>query len=157
LNVNTHKVVLVVGAATLMFGVHLLLQRTKLGKAMRAMADDVDLARARGIPTERVVRWTWIIGSATTGIAGYLIVLERGTIGFLFGWQLLLLIFAAVILGGIGSVYGAILGGLIIGLTSTVSLVWLPEATFTRPVAFFIMIVVLLVRPQGLFGGRDVG
>ncbi|MDZ7701495.1 MAG: branched-chain amino acid ABC transporter permease [Halobacteriales archaeon] len=157
LNVSTHEVVLVVAAAALMFGVHLLLQRTKLGKAMRAMADDVELARARGIPTERVVRWTWIIGSATTGIAGYLIVLERGTIGFLFGWQLLLLIFAAVILGGIGSVYGAILGGLVIGLTSTVSLVWLPEATFTRPVAFFIMIVVLLVRPKGLFGGRDVG
>jgi branched-chain amino acid transport system permease protein len=73
------------------------------------------------------------------------------------GFMILLAIFAAVILGGIGSVYGAILGGLIIGLTSTVSLVWLPEATFTRPVAFFIMIVVLLVRPQGLFGGRDVG
>ncbi|MFB6360335.1 MAG: branched-chain amino acid ABC transporter permease [Halobacteriales archaeon] len=157
LNVSTHEFVLVVGAASLMLGIHLLLQRTKLGKAMRAMADDVELARARGISTERVVRWTWIIGSATTGIAGYLIVLERGTISFLFGWLLLLLIFAAVILGGIGSVYGAILGGLIIGLTSTVSLVWLPEVTFSRPVAFLIMIVVLLVQPKGLFGGRDVG
>jgi branched-chain amino acid transport system permease protein len=157
LTVDTHEAILVVGAAALMLGIHLLLQRTMLGKAMRAMADNKDLARARGIPTERITRWTWIIGSGITGIAGFLIVLERGTIGFLLGWQLLLLIFAAVILGGIGSVYGAILGGLIIGLASTVSLVWLPEATLAQPLAFLIMIVVLIVRPHGLFAGREVG
>jgi len=157
LNVNSHEALLVVGAVVIMLGIHLLLKRTMLGKAMRAMADDEQLARARGIPTEKVTRWTWIIGSAITGVAGYLIVLERGTIGFLLGWKLLLLIFAAVILGGIGSVSGAILGGLIIGVASTVSLVWLPEATLARPMAFLIMIVVLLIRPQGLFSGREVG
>lgn len=157
LNVDTHEALLVVGAAGLMLAIHLLLQRTMLGKAMRAMADNKELARARGIPTERVTRWTWIIGSAITGSAGFLIALERGTIGFLLGWKLLLLIFAAVILGGIGSVYGAILGGLVIGLTSTVSLIWLPEATLARPLAFLLMIVVLIVRPHGLFGGREIG
>jgi branched-chain amino acid transport system permease protein len=124
---------------------------------MRAMADNRDLARARGIPTERVIRWTWLIGGGITGVAGFLITLERGTISFQFGWLLLLLIFAAVILGGIGSIYGAIVGGLIIGLATTVSLVWLPEATLARPAAFFIMIVALLVRPKGLLGGRLVG
>lgn len=157
LNIDSHEALLVLGAAALMLGIHLLLKRTMLGKAMRAMADNKELARARGIPTERVTRWTWIIGSGITGAAGFLIVLERGTIGFLLGWDLLLLIFAAVILGGIGSVYGAILGGLIIGMTSTVSLVWLPEATLSRPLAFLLMIVVLIVRPRGLFGGREVG
>lgn len=157
LNIDSHEALLVFGAAALMLGIHLLLKRTMLGKAMRAMADNKELARARGIPTERVTRWTWIIGSGITGAAGFLIALERGTIGFLLGWDLLLLIFAAVILGGIGSVYGAILGGLIIGITSTVSLVWLPEATLSRPLAFLIMIVVLIVKPRGLFGGREVG
>ena len=157
LQVDAHEILLIVVTALLMVGLHLLLQRTKLGKSMRAMADNEDLARSRGIPTEKIIRWTWIIGGSTTGIAGFLIVLERGTMSFQFGWLLLLLIFAAVVLGGIGSIYGAIVGGLVIGLTTTLSLVWLPEATFARPVAFLIMILVLLVRPKGLFGGRLVG
>jgi branched-chain amino acid transport system permease protein len=157
LQVDAHEILLIVVTALLMVGLHLLLQRTKLGKSMRAMADNEDLARSRGIPTEKIIRWTWIIGGSTTGIAGFLIVLERGTMSFQFGWLLLLLIFAAVVLGGIGSIYGAIVGGLVIGLTTTLSLVWLPEATFARPVAFLIMILVLLVRPKGLFGGRIVG
>ena len=157
IQINTHEILLIVVTVLLMIGLHVLLQRTRLGKSMRAMADNPDLARSRGIPTERVIRWTWILGGSTTGIAGFLIVLERGTMSFQFGWLLLLLIFAAVVLGGIGSIYGAIVGGLVIGLTTTISLVWLPEATFARPVAFLIMILVLVVRPQGLFGGRIVG
>ena len=157
LQIDAHEMLLVVVTVLLMVGLHLLLQRTKLGKSMRAMADNEDLARSRGIPTEKVIRWTWIIGGSTTGIAGFLIVLERGTMSFQFGWLLLLLIFAAVVLGGIGSIYGAIVGGIVVGLTTTVSLIWLPEATFARPVAFIIMILVLLIRPKGLFGGRIVG
>lgn len=157
LQVTSHEVLLIVTTILLMVGLHLLLQHTKLGKSMRAMADNEELARARGIPTERVINWTWIIGGSCTGIAGFLVVLERGTMSFQFGWLLLLLIFAAVILGGIGSIYGAIVGGIVIGLTTTLSLVWLPEATLARPVAFVIMILVLLVRPQGLFRGRVVG
>jgi branched-chain amino acid transport system permease protein len=157
LQIDAHEILLVVVTVLLMIGLHLLLQRTTLGKSMRAMADNEDLARSRGIPTERVIRWTWLIGGSTTGIAGFLIVLERGTMSFQFGWLLLLLIFAAVVLGGIGSIYGAIVGGIIVGLTTTISLIWLPEATFARPFAFVIMIVVLLIRPKGLFGGRIVG
>ncbi|MFB6133214.1 MAG: branched-chain amino acid ABC transporter permease [Halanaeroarchaeum sp.] len=154
INVSYHQITLIAVAIALMLGIHFLLQRTKLGKAMRAMADNKDLALITGIPTERVVRWTWIIGGGLTGVAGYLIVLERGTLSYNFGWLLLLLIFAAVILGGIGSVYGAIGGGIFIGLASRVSLVWLPEATFARPAAFLVMILILVYRPQGLFSGR---
>jgi len=154
IQVSYHQVALIVIAVGLMLGVHFVLQRTKLGKAMRAMSDNKDLALITGIPTERVVRWTWIMGGGLTGIAGYLIVLERGTLSYNFGWLLLLLIFAAVILGGIGSVYGAIGGGIIIGLASRVSLVWLPEATFARPAAFLVMILILVFKPQGLFSGR---
>jgi branched-chain amino acid transport system permease protein len=136
-----------------MLGVHVLLQTTKLGKAMRAMADNEDLARITGIPTERVVRSTWIIGGGLTGVAGYMFVLWKGTLGFNDGWLLLLLIFAAVILGGIGSIYGAIAGGLIIGLTASMSVIWIPSA-FARAAAFLVMIVILLVKPKGIFAGR---
>lgn len=152
IQVNSHEIALTVGALALMGGVHLLLQRTKLGTAMRAMADNRDLARVSGIPAERVVRATWVIGGGLTGAAGYLVTLETGTIAFDFGWVLLLLIFAAVILGGIGSIYGAIFGGLTIGIASTVSLVWLPS-DFTTAAAFVVMIIMLLVKPSGLFSG----
>jgi branched-chain amino acid transport system permease protein len=151
---NLHEGSLIVAAVVLMFGVHFLLQRTKLGKAMRAMADNKDLAQVTGIPTERVVRATWIIGGGLTGVAGYVFILWKGTLGFNDGWLLLLLIFAAVILGGIGSVYGAIAGGLIIGIAASVSVIWIPSA-FSRAAAFLVMIVILLVRPQGLFSGRS--
>ncbi|GAB6861344.1 branched-chain amino acid ABC transporter permease [Haloplanus litoreus] len=152
--IDAHDITLLVVATGLMLGVHLLLQTTKLGKAMRAMSDNEDLARITGIPTERVVRATWIVGGGLTGVAGYVFVLWKGTLGFNDGWLLLLLIFAAVILGGIGSIYGAIAGGLVIGVAASVSVLWIPSA-FSRAAAFVVMIVILLVRPQGLFSGRS--
>ncbi|PSP89040.1 branched-chain amino acid ABC transporter permease [Halobacteriales archaeon QS_4_66_20] len=152
-SLNLHELSLVVVAVGLMAGLHFLLQRTKLGKAMRAMSDNEDLARITGIPTERIVTYTWIIGAGLAGVAGYMFVIWNGTLHWFQGWILLLPIFAAVILGGIGSIYGAILGGLVIGLTMSISIMWLPSG-LTRAAAFFIMIVVLLVRPQGIFAGR---
>jgi len=153
--INAHEVTLVVVAVLLMVGMHVLLQRTKLGKAMRAMADNRDLARVTGIPTERVIRTTWMLGAGLTGAAGFLLVLSQSGLGFTTGWRLLLLIFAAVIMGGIGSIYGAIAGGLLIGLASRVSLVWLQGdfSSFADPAAFALMILVLLFRPSGIFGG----
>jgi branched-chain amino acid transport system permease protein len=154
--INAHEATLVGVAAALMFALHSFLQSTKLGTAMRAMADNEQLAQIVGIPVERVIRMTWAIGGSFTGIAGFLLVLESGSISFDFGWLLLLLIFAAVILGGIGSIYGAILGGLMIGVISRLSLVWLPPSVMNAT-AFAVMILVLLVRPRGLFrGGTSV-
>jgi len=150
--VGAHEVALVIIAGMLMAGTHVLLQYTKLGTAMRAMADNEDLARVTGIPTERVVRATWIVGGALTGMAGFLIALEQGTLTTNLGWNLLLLVFAAVILGGIGSVYGAMAGGLVLGITSRLSLVWIPDS-FILAAAFVVMIAMLLVRPSGLLGG----
>jgi branched-chain amino acid transport system permease protein len=153
--IDLHEVTLVVVAIVLMLGLHILLQRTKLGKAMRAMADNRSLAQVTGIPTEHVIRTTWMIGAGLTGAAGFLLVLSQGGLGFQTGWRLLLLIFAAVIMGGIGSIYGAIAGGLVIGLASRVSLVWLQGdlSAFARPTAFALMILILLFRPSGIFGG----
>ncbi len=136
----------------LMFFTHILIQYTKLGKAMRATSDNSDLAKITGISVENIVKATWIIGGGLTGAAGYLMVLEQGTIYFDFGWTNLLLIFAAVILGGIGSIYGAILGGFTISIASRLSFVWLPSE-FSSIVAFGVMIVILLIKPEGIFRG----
>jgi branched-chain amino acid transport system permease protein len=151
--VTGHQITLVVVAISLMVAVHLLLQRSKLGKAMRAMADNEDLARVTGIPTERVVRFTWIIGGGLAGAAGFLLALERGNMLFSFGWRLLLPVFAAVILGGIGSIYGAMFGGLAIGIARSFSSVWIPPE-FSLVASFVLMILVLLFKPSGLFSGR---
>ncbi len=149
---NAHQLMVVVAALVLMFAIHVLLQRTKLGTAMRAMADNKDLALVTGIPAERVVTWTWLIGGGLAGVSGYLYVLLRGTIDFNFGWLLLLLIFAAVILGGIGSIYGAMAGGVVIGVVFTTSTIWIPS-DFNEAAVFAVMILVLLVRPSEIFSG----
>jgi branched-chain amino acid transport system permease protein len=121
---------------------------------MRAMADNEDLARVTGIPTERIIRFTWVIGAGLAGVAGYMFVIWNGTLHWFQGGVLLLPVFAAVILGGIGSIYGAIVGGLVIGLAMSVSVVWIPTG-LSRAAAFIVMIVVLLVRPTGIFSGRS--
>jgi branched-chain amino acid transport system permease protein len=152
---DLNAVTLMVVSLLLMGALHLLLQRTKLGTAMRAMADNEDLALITGIPTERIVTATWLIGGGITGVSGFLIILFRNSIRFNFGWLLLLLIFSAVILGGIGSIYGAIAGGVIIGLVLSLSTIWIPSDFSPRVFAFLAMIIVLLFRPQGLFGGVE--
>jgi len=149
---NIHEATLVVLAILLIGGVHILLQYTKLGKSMRAMSDNRDLALITGIPTERVILATWAIGGGLAGVAGYLIVLDRSQIAINLGWFLLLLIFAAVILGGIGSIYGALAGALVIGLTINLSLIWIPSG-LSKVAAFVLMILVLIFRPNGLFKG----
>jgi branched-chain amino acid transport system permease protein len=151
---RAHDVTVVVLAGLLMLGTHLLLQYTKLGTAMRAMADNKELALVTGIPTERVVRTTWILGGALTGAAGFLIALQLGGMSTTLGWDRLLLVFAAVILGGVGSIYGAIVGGLIIGITIRLSLVWLPNELSIAS-AFVVLVFMLLVRPNGLLGGVE--
>lgn len=130
---------------------YLLLTRTKMGKAMRATADNPDLAKVRGIDTERVVAWTWFIGGGMAASGGVLFGLTsqlRPEMGFV---SILLPVFAAVILGGIGSPFGALAGSLIIGIA------WQLTAAAISPsygpgVAFGIMILILVIRPQGLFG-----
>jgi branched-subunit amino acid ABC-type transport system permease component len=129
-----------------------LLYWTKLGKAMRAMADNRDLARASGIVTDDVTRWTWIIGGVLIAIAGSLLALQA-QLSPQLGFILLLPIFAAAILGGIGSPQGAFVGGLIVGIVSEVTVaVGFISPGYKTSVAFVVLIVVILVRPRGLFG-----
>ncbi len=126
------------------------LERTRLGKAMRATADNPDLARISGINTDRVVMWTWFIGGALAGASGVMYGLDA-QLRPEMGWFLLLPLFASVILGTLGNPYGALVGALVIGVAWQVSSAFLNPA-YGPAVAFVVMIIVLLFRPQGLFG-----
>lgn len=130
--------------------VYLLLFRTKLGKAMRAYSDNPDLALISGINTERVILWTWIIGGALMGIAGVLLSIQANLKPEL-GFVLLLPLFAATILGGIGKPQGAFVGAMVVGVSQEVSVAFF-SAGYKPGVAFVILILILLVRPRGLFG-----
>ena len=147
-----YEIFIVSAAAALILTVHLFLKKTKMGKAMRACADNLDLAEVVGIDTRRVVLWTWVVGIALAVSGGTMLGVENG-LRPAMGWELLLPLFAAAILGGIGKPYGAMAGGLVIGIAQEVSAGYMSTA-YKPAVAFVIMIVVLLVRPQGIFGGR---
>ena len=137
-------------AAALVVAVHLLLTRTAIGRSMRAVSEHPALAGVVGIKVGRVIRVVWMLGAGLAAIAGVmagLLVQIRPQMGF----DLLLPLFAAAILGGIGSVPGAMLAGLIVGLAEAVAVATI-GAEWRAAVAFAILVAVLLVRPQGLFG-----
>lgn len=139
------------GAILMVVIVHLFLSRTRMGKSMRAMSDNVDLARISGVPVNRVILWTWVFAGVLAAVAGILLGVNTRLIPTL-GWDTLLPIFAAAILGGVGKPYGAILGGLLIGLAMNYSVLFMPSA-YKLAVAFVIMIAVLILRPQGILKG----
>ncbi len=149
--IRPDQIFLVLAVFFLVTTLHLFLQRTKMGKAMRATADNMDLARISGIDTERIILWTWGIGGTLAAAGGILygidVQLHAG-----MGWNFILPLFAATILGSIGNIYGALLGGFVIGIAQQVSTAFLLP-TYKPAVAFFIMILILLFRPQGIFGG----
>ncbi len=148
----THNQVLVIIVAfILMFLLHYLLSRTMIGKAMRALSDNIDLARISGINVDQVILWTWVIGlglAASGGVLYGLVTAIRPSMG----WYLLLPMFAAIILGGIGNPYGTIAGGMVIGLSQELSTAVLPTE-YKFAVSFVVMAVMLLIKPEGLFGG----
>jgi len=143
-------------AVACMLGVHLLLSRTRIGKAMRAMSDNAALAEASGIDTQRVTDLTWLVVGFLGGIAGVVLAMNTSTFTPLLGSFFLLTLFAVVILGGIGKPYGAMLGAVIIGVVTEVSGAYI-NAAYQDAVAFVIMILLLLWRPQGLFASRGRG
>ena len=154
------KHMLIIGSALmLMLAVHLLLSRTKIGKAMRAMADSPELARLTGIDTEMVIRATWVVGASLAAAAGVFLAIDTH-VETMMGFKLLLPVFAAAILGGIGRPYGAMAGGLIIGIAEELSsYAWLGDGPLLAPgykagVAFAIMVAMLIWRPSGLFRGK---
>ena len=134
--------------------VYLFMLKTKAGKALRALADSPELARVSGIDTERMLIWAWGIAGLLIAIAGILYGIET-QLRPEMGWIFLLPLFATVILGGQGSIPGALVGGMILGIAQQLSTAFLTP-TYKPAVAFIIMIIVLLVRPRGIFGRRKV-
>jgi branched-subunit amino acid ABC-type transport system permease component len=157
--IQEKHIVIVATTVVLVTALHLLLTRTKIGKAMRAMSDDAELARVTGIGTERVIAWTWVVGAVLAAAAGILTGIDTLLKPYM-GWDLLLPLFAAAILGGLGRPYGAILGGLVLGMIQELSSYPLiSDEPFISPgykvgIAFAILVVMLIWRPQGLLRGR---
>ena len=149
ITVPFYRLVVIALAIIALIALHFLLQNSKIGKAMRAVADNIDLARVSGINVEKVVLWTWVLTGILTAVAG-------GMYGLItavrpnMGWFLILPMFASVILGGIGNPYGAVAGALTIGIAQEISVPFL-GSQYKLGVALFIMLLILLMRPQGLF------
>jgi branched-chain amino acid transport system permease protein len=148
--VTPKDIFIVVFSTVVLVVVVIALQRTKLGKATRAVADNTALASATGINVDRVISVVWIVGAMLAGMSGVLLGMTQG-FDYQLGFKILLLVFAATVLGGLGTAWGAIVGALVIGLFVEVSTLFIPaELKFVG--ALVVLIVVLLVRPQGLLG-----
>jgi branched-subunit amino acid ABC-type transport system permease component len=147
----TERSELIIAAAlAVMLLIHVILRYTKFGKAQRAVADSRELARVSGIDAAQVVRLTWLLAGAISGLAGFVLAISVGSITPTLGNTFLLVVFAAAIVGGIGKPYGAMLGALLIGMAMEVSALYI-AADYKPVVAFAFLILTLLVRPNGLF------
>ncbi|MGO1316619.1 MAG: branched-chain amino acid ABC transporter permease [Cellulomonadaceae bacterium] len=130
------------------------LTKTRIGQATRAVSDNASLASATGIDTDKIVRIVWVLATALAGLGGMLYAMVFGTTNWMMGMQMLLLMFAAVTLGGLGTAFGALVGSIVIGLVVELSNLVLPS-DLRYATALAILILVLLVRPQGLLGRRE--
>jgi len=153
LRVTPDQLALVGLTAILVISLHLLLSRTQIGRAMRAVSENPSLARVAGVDVDQVVRVTWLLGAALACASGVMVGLLVQIRPFM-GFDMLLPLFAAAILGGIGSVPGALAGGLIVGVAEALSAATV-GAQWRAAAAFVLLIVMLLVRPTGLFGARE--
>ena len=156
LRVAPGQAITVVVTAVAIFALGWLLAYTNIGRSMRAVAENSDLAAITGVDTDRLASVTWLISGALAGLAGVCLGLVQGTFDANMGAYVLFLLFTAVVLGGVGSAYGALCGGLVLGLVMEVS-TWRGFAGGLEPryklvLAFVVLIALLLVRPQGIFG-----
>ena len=150
-SINTADIVVLIIAFALMVGLQLIVFRTKTGRAMRAVSFNLTSAKLMGINTDRIIAFTFALGSAMAAAAGVLVGIRIPRVDPLMGILIGLKAFVAAVLGGIGNIPGAVLGGLLIGITETM-IVAAGYATYKDAVAFVILILILLFRPSGLLG-----
>lgn len=153
------EIAIIVVAVVVLTVTCIALMRTRLGKAMRAVADNPALSASSGLNVDGVIRSVWILGTALTGLAGGLLAINS-QVNFLMGFKLLLLVFAAVTLGGLGTIWGALIGSMIIGImveVGTLSIGWWPgvPSSIKEVGALFVLILILLIRPQGILGRAE--
>jgi branched-chain amino acid transport system permease protein len=154
LRLNHEQLTIAVVALSAMVVVAFILKRTRLGRAMRAISDDPDLAEVRGIGRASTVDWTWAVSGVLTALAGVLIALD-GVVDPMMGTNYLVSVFAAAVIGGIGNPFGAVAGALIIGLVEETSALAV-STTYRQGVSFAVLVLVLLLRPQGLVGAARI-
>jgi branched-subunit amino acid ABC-type transport system permease component len=158
LRIATRHIQIILATAGITVALNWFLHHTQMGKTMRAVSDDPALASVAGLDPEKTIRWTWIIGAGLAAIAGVFVGLDTD-VHTMMGWNLLLPMFAAALLGGIGKPLGAIAGGLIIGIAEEICTYPILGESLISPsyksaVAFVIMLLILIFRPRGLFKGR---
>ena len=159
-SITNIQVYIIASSIILILLLHFMFKNTKLGKAMRGVSDNPQLAMASGIDTEKILLWVWFIGGGLAGVGGVFRAADTRLVPVL-GWEVLLAVFAAVILGGIGSFYGAIIAAYILGMAENFGVVLLSSlaiSTGYRPaIAFIILILVLILRPTGIMGKKGAG
>jgi branched-chain amino acid transport system permease protein len=149
-------VLIIVVSLVLALGLQQFIERSRMGRAMRATAQDRDIARLMGINPDRVIVLTFVLGGALAGVAGVLYGADLGFINIDIGFQTGIFAFTAAVLGGIGNVRGAVVGGLVIGLVKSLGGQYLPGGTAYDYVWIFVVLIVVLVfRPQGFFGETE--
>jgi branched-chain amino acid transport system permease protein len=147
------RILILLASVVMMVGLYTFIQRTKVGTAIRAAAIDQGAARLMGINVDRVIALVFVIGPALGGVAGLMVGIYYGQINFTMGWIYGLKAFTAAILGGIGNIPGAMVGGLLLGLIEAFAAAYLSIA-WKDAFAFCVLILILIVRPTGLLGER---
>lgn len=153
LNVPVMRVIVIVSSLVLMLALYAFINRTRMGTAIRAVAIDQGAARLMGINVDRVISLVFLIGAGLGGVAGVMVGVYYGQIDFMMGWTYGLKAFTAAILGGIGNIPGAMIGGLLLGVIEALGASYLAMA-WKDAIAFLVLILILIIRPTGLLGER---
>ncbi|MGH9103596.1 MAG: branched-chain amino acid ABC transporter permease [Acidimicrobiales bacterium] len=143
------EIAIMIAAAAILLALHFTIRRSKFGKAQRAVADDILLARTTGVSAERIINITWLIDGAIAGLSGLLLAYQIGSFTPSVGFTFLLVVFAAAVIGGIGQMYGAMIGSLIVGIVTEVSALWV-ASDYKQTMAFIVLVIALMLRPQGI-------
>ena len=152
-HINALDIFIVAIAVVLMYTLDRFIQRTKMGKAMRATAQDPEAAALMGVNVNRTIMFTFLVGGALAGAAAVFYNMYFGQVWYLTGFQLGLIAFTAAVLGGIGNIYGAVVGGFLIGLVQALAVQYLPDGfNWSTAIVFAILVLILVVRPSGLLG-----
>lgn len=154
-SISYQQIIILIITTGLMFGVTALINRTPLGRAQRACEQDKTMAALVGVNVDRTISWTFVIGAALAAIAGFMVTLYYGVVDFYMGFLAGMKAFTAAVLGGIGSLPGAMIGGLLIGLIESFWAGYV-NAQYKDVAVFAILMLVLMVRPNGLFGRPEI-